>query len=62
MKRSLEGMKLHPGAAFNDVLERILDDVRELDKKTLEEVGQAQPGIKVGKYLTQGQVLRALGL
>ncbi len=62
VKRALEGMKLHPRETFNDVLERILEDLRELDKETLHEVEQARAEIKAGKYLTQDQVRRALGL
>jgi len=62
LKHSLEGMKLHPRETFNDVLERLLEDLRELDKQTLAEVEAAREEIRAGKYLTQEQVRKALGL
>lgn len=62
LKHSLESMKLHPRETFNDVLERLLEDLRELDKQTLAEVEAARAEIRAGKYLTQEQVRKALGL
>ena len=62
LKRSLERMKIHPRETFNDVLERLMEDLRELDRKTLSEVESARAEIRAGKYLTQEQVRRALGL
>ncbi|MFZ1024577.1 MAG: hypothetical protein WAN87_10650 [Thermoplasmata archaeon] len=61
MKRTLEGMKLHPRETFNDVLERVLEDLRELDEKTKVEVEVARREIRDGKYLTSEQVRKALG-
>ena len=62
LKRSLERMKLHPRETFNDVLERLMEDLRELDKQTLAEVESARAEVRAGKYLTQDQVRKALGL
>ncbi len=61
MKRALEGMKLHPRETFNDVLERVLEDLRELDEETKAEVEFARGEIRDGKYLTSAQVRKALG-
>lgn len=61
LKRSLERMKIHPRETFNDVLERVLEDLRELDRQTLAEVEGARAEIRAGKYLTQEQVRKALG-
>jgi len=61
LKRTLEGMKLHPRETFNDVLERIMEDLRELDEKTKIEVEGARRGIRSGKYLTSDQVRKAMG-
>jgi predicted CopG family antitoxin len=62
VKRTLETMKIHPRETFNDVLERLVEDVRELDKRTLAEVEEARAEIRAGKYLTQDQVRKAMGL
>jgi len=62
LKRSLERMKIHPRETFNDVLERVLEDLRELDQQSLAEVESARVEIRAGKFLTQDQVRRALGL
>ncbi len=55
-------MKIHPRETFNDVLERVVEDLRELDKGTLVEVEKARAEIRAGKYLTQEQVRKAMGL
>ena len=62
IKHKLESMKMHPRETFNDVLERLLEDVRELDAQTLAEVEEARAEIRAGKYLTQDQVRKAMGL
>jgi predicted transcriptional regulator len=62
IKRTLESMKMHPRETFNDVLERLIEDVRELDERTLAEVEEARAEIRAGKYLTQDQVRKAMGL
>jgi predicted transcriptional regulator len=62
IKRTLESMKVHPRETFNDVLERLVEDVRELDRQTLAEVEEARAEIRAGKYLTQDQVRKAMGL
>jgi predicted transcriptional regulator len=61
LKRTLEGMKLHPREPFNDVLERILEDLRELDENTKAEIEKARLEIRAGKYLTSEQVRKAMG-
>ena len=39
MKGALEGMKLHPRETYEDVLERLLEDLRELNEET--KIGRA---------------------
>ena len=62
LKRVLERMKIHPRETLNDVVERLVEDVRELDSGTLAEVEAAREEIRAGKYLTHQQVRRAMGL
>ena len=61
VKRSLERMKLHPRETFNEVLERALEDLRELDDATKAEIEEARREIHAGRYLTSEQVRKALG-
>ena len=61
MKRTLEKMKLHPRETFNDVLERLLEDLSELDEATKKEIEQARAEIRAGRYLTPDQVRKAMG-
>jgi predicted CopG family antitoxin len=61
VKRTLEKMKLHPRETFNDVLERLLEDLRELDGVTKAEIEQARTEIRAGRYLTSDQVRKAMG-
>jgi predicted transcriptional regulator len=61
VKRTLERMKLHPRETFNDVVERVLEDLRELDDATKAEVEQARVEIRSGRYLTSEQVRKAMG-
>ena len=62
LKHSLDSMKLHPRETYNDVVERLIEDVRELDQKVLEEVERARTEIAAGRYLTPDQVRKAMGL
>jgi predicted transcriptional regulator len=62
VKGTLTGMKLHARESYNDVLERILEDLSELDESTLREIETARRQIKAGRYLTHDQVRDKLRL
>ncbi|MCJ2555103.1 MAG: hypothetical protein LN410_02740 [Candidatus Thermoplasmatota archaeon] len=61
MKKTLEGMKLHPRETYEEVLERLLEDLRELSDQTKEEIERAVREIKAGKYQTHDQLKAELG-
>ena len=61
MKKTLEGMKLHPRETYEDVLGRLLEDLRELNEQTKKEIEQAVRDIKAGKYRTHQQLKDELG-
>ena len=61
MKKMLEGMKLHPRETYEEVLERLLEDLRELNEHTKKEIEQAMREIKAGKYRTHGQLKDEMG-
>jgi predicted CopG family antitoxin len=57
--RTLQATKIHPRETFSDVLERLLEDVRELDSRTGAEFGAARAEIRSGGFLTPQQVRKA---
>ncbi len=61
MKKVLEGMKLHPRETYEEVLERLLEDLQELSEQTKKEIEQAIRDIKAGKYRTHQQLKDELG-
>ncbi len=61
MKKVLEGMKLHPRETYEEVLERLLEDLQELNEQTKRELEQAIRDIKAGKYRTHQQLKDEMG-
>ena len=61
MKKTLEGMKLHPRETYEEVLERLLEDLRELNDQTKKEIERAIREIKASKYRTHQQLKDELG-
>lgn len=61
MKKTLEGMKLHPRETYQDVLERLLEDLRELSEDTKEEIERAVREIREGQSRTHDQLRDELG-
>ncbi|HYM40115.1 MAG TPA: hypothetical protein VEY12_08250 [Thermoplasmata archaeon] len=61
LKKVLEGMKLHPRETYEEVLERLLEDLQELNEQTKKEIEQAIREIKAGKYRTHRQLKDELG-
>lgn len=56
MKKTLEAMKLHPRETYEEILERLLEDLRELNEQTKEEIERAVREIQAGKYQTHDQL------
>ena len=61
LKKKLESMKLHSRETYNEVLERILEDLSELSGETKAEIEQAVREIQSGKYKTHEQVKAEMG-
>ncbi|MDX1534285.1 MAG: hypothetical protein R3291_01540 [Thermoplasmata archaeon] len=61
MKKTLEGMKLHPRETYEEVLERLLEDLRELNEQTKEEIERAVREIKAGKYRSHDRLKSEMG-
>jgi len=54
-------MKLHPRESYEEVLERLLEDLHELNEQTKKEIEQAIREIKAGKQRTHQQLKGELG-
>lgn len=61
MKKVLEGMKIHPRETYEEVLERLLEDLQELNERTKKEVKQAIRDIQAGRSRTHRQLKGELG-
>ena len=48
LKEELTAMKVHPRETYQEVLERVLEDLRELDSKTRKELARAEAEIEGG--------------
>lgn len=62
VKARLDAMKIHPRETYNDVLERILEDLQELSPDAKRAADKAYREFKAGRYKTHEQVKRELGL
>lgn len=61
MKKTLQAMKLHPRESYEEVLGRLLEDLRELNEQTKREIEQAIREIRAGKYRTHPQLKEEMG-
>ena len=61
MRNQLNSLKLYGRDTYNDVLERILEDMQELNEKTKKEIEKAIKEIKSGHYKTHKEVRKELG-
>jgi predicted transcriptional regulator len=62
LKEELTAMKIHRRETYQEVLERILEDLRELDAKTRKELASAEAEIREGRFVTHDQLKAKLGL
>ncbi len=61
VKSILTQMKLFERETYNDVLERLIEDVQELNKETKKEIEAAIKEIKGGKYITHEELAKEMG-
>ena len=61
MRNQLNNLKLYGRDTYNDVLERILEDMQELNEKTKKEIEKARKEIESGHYKTHEEVRKELG-
>ncbi len=61
IKAALNQMKLFERETYNDILERLIEDVQELNKETKKEIESAIREIENGKYVTHEKLAKELG-
>lgn len=61
LKTTLNKMKLFERETYNDVLERLIEDVQELNEETKKEIESAVNEIKNGKCITHEKLAEELG-
>jgi BMFP domain-containing protein YqiC len=61
MKKTLESLKMHPRETYEEVLERLLEDLRELNQQTKREIEKASREIKEGKFRTHEELRADMG-
>jgi predicted transcriptional regulator len=58
----LAALKIHSRETYNDVLERLIEDMQELNEETKKEIQRAIKEFESGKFKTHDEVKKALGL
>lgn len=61
IRDALSRMKIHPRETYNDILERLIEDMQELSEETKKEIKIALKEIKSGKYKTHEEVGKEMG-
>ncbi len=62
VKVTLNKMKIYDRETYNEIIERMIEDELELNEKTKKEILEARKRVAAGKFLTQEQVEKKLGL
>ena len=62
IREKLAKMKLSGRETYNDVLERVLEDLEELGEKTKKELNISRKQIKEGKFKTHEDLKKELGI
>ena len=60
-KDKLDKMKLYRQETYNDVLERLIEDVSDLNLKTREELESTIKDIESGKWVSLEKLVKELG-
>ncbi|MCI4332942.1 MAG: hypothetical protein L3K01_04335 [Thermoplasmata archaeon] len=61
LKEELTAMKVHSRETYQQVLERVLEDLRELDSKTRKELARAEAEIGRGRSVKHRELGAKLG-
>ncbi|WP_456474649.1 DUF7557 family protein [Candidatus Pyrohabitans sp.] len=61
VKKALDRMKLFERETYNDVLERLLEDLKELNEETKREIEAALQDIEEGRYVEHETLRKEMG-
>ena len=62
VKKTLDKMKIHQRESYNDIIELLLEDTKEINEKTKREIAEARKRIKKGEVYSHEEVGKMLGL
>ncbi len=60
-KKSLQHLKMHPRETYEEVIERLLEDLKELNEETRKELEIARKEVESGKFITHEKLKEKLG-
>jgi predicted transcriptional regulator len=61
VRDELSNMKIHSRETYNDVLERMIEDLQELNQETKKEIEKALKEIKSGKFKKHEDLKKEMG-
>lgn len=61
MHERLESLKMYPRETYNDVLERVLEDLSELNDETRKSIEEARKQIEDGEFITHEDLGKEMG-
>lgn len=61
-KQTLKSMKLYPGETYENVIERMIEDIGELSDKSKVEIEEVRKETETGNFVTNKQLKRDLDL
>lgn len=62
VKARLDAMRLHPRESYNDILERLLEDLEAINPKAMARYDEIMRQVRKGKFTTDHDLRRELGL
>lgn len=62
IKQTLDKMRMFERETYNGIIERMIEDDLDLNEKTKAEIEEARKRIKAGRFITQEEAKRKLGL
>jgi hypothetical protein len=60
-KEVLEKMKIYKRETYNEVLERLLEEIQELNEETKKEIELARKAVEEGRYVTYEDLKKEMG-
>jgi predicted transcriptional regulator len=60
-KEALEKMKIYKRETYNDVLERLIEEVQELNEETKKDIELARKAVKEGRFVTHEKLKEEMG-